>query len=443
MTAKVKQILDMNAFSPDSARTTDPNSLLGRRLNNFGAASVLFYRNPIEMAGGHGAWLTAKDGTQYLDFYNNVPSVGHTHPKVVEAVSTQVGKLNINTRYLSGVVDDYLDRLKKTFPDYLDNILMCCTGSEANDLALRIAMQRSGKRGFIVTETAYHGNTLAVTHISPAALKKDPLPDHVVAVPAPFSRIYGQDPGKGFAGAVKQAVAELEERGHGCAGLICDSIFSSDGVISDPPGFLSEAAAVVKKAGGLFIADEVQPGFARTGTHMWGFQRHNLSPDLVTMGKPMGNGFPMAGVAAKSSDVKRFCEHVGYFNTFGGNPVAAAAGQAVLDIIEQEGLMENAHLAGSHAMAGLKAIRQKHSQISDIRGCGLFIGMDLCVDGDPDKPDPALASDLINALKRRHILIGAAGKYGNTLKLRPPLCLSIKEVDIFMDSLSQSLNQLI
>jgi 4-aminobutyrate aminotransferase-like enzyme len=176
---------------------------------------------------------------------------------------------------------------------------------------------------------------------------------------------------------------------------------------------------------------------------MWGFERHNLSPDLVTMGKPMGNGFPMAGVAAKSSDVKRFCEHVGYFNTFGGNPVAAAAGQAVLDVIEQEGLMENARLTGSHAMAGLKTIRQKYPQISDIRGCGLFIGVDLCVDGDPDIPDPALASNLINALKRRHILIGAAGKYGNTLKLRPPLCLSIKEVDIFMDNLTQSLDQLI
>lgn len=443
MKPKIRQILDMNAFSQDSAQTMNSGSLLSRRLKNFGAASVLFYRTPIEMIGGHGARLVASDGTEYLDFYNNVPSVGHTHPRVVEAISKQAAKLNINTRYLSRVVDDYLDALKKTFPDDLDNILLCCTGSEANDLALRIAMQRSGKRGFIVTETAYHGNTLAVTHISPAALKKDPLPDHVIAVPAPFSTIYGEDLGKGFAEAIKRAVHELENRGYGCAGLICDSIFSSDGVLSDPPGFLSEAVAVIKDAKGLFIADEVQPGFARTGTHMWGFQRHNVLPDLVTMGKPMGNGFPMAGVAAKSSDVKRFCEHVGYFNTFGGNPLAAAAGQAVLDIIKEDGLMENALLVGSHVMAGLNAIRERYLQISDIRGTGLFIGVDLCTDGDPDRPDPTLTTDLINTLKHRHILIGAAGKYGNTLKLRPPLCLSIKDADIFLDNLAQSLDALI
>lgn len=442
MTPKIKQILDMNAFSTDAVQLND-NPLLSRRLKNFGAASVLFYRSPIEMVGGHGAWLVAGDGTEYLDFYNNVPSVGHSHPKVAEAVSRQVTKLNINTRYLSQVVDDYLETLKATFPENLDNILLCCTGSEANDLAMRIAMRRSGKRGFIVTETAYHGNTLAVTDISPAALKKDPLPDHVIAVPAPFASIYGGDLEKGFAEAMKDAVAELEKRGHGCAGLICDSIFSSDGVISDPPGFLAEAVDVIKNAGGLYIADEVQPGFARTGTHMWGFQRHGVIPDLVTMGKPMGNGFPMAGVAAQSEDVRLFCEHVGYFNTFGGNPVAASAGQAVLDIIKEESLMQNALQTGMHIKDGLAKIQEKYPQISDIRGSGLFIGVDLCADGDLEKPDPDLATDLINTLKTKRVLIGAAGKYGNTLKLRPPLCLSASEADIFLTALERSLDKLL
>jgi 4-aminobutyrate aminotransferase-like enzyme len=395
------------------------------------------------MVGGHGAWLVAGDNTEYLDFYNNVPSVGHSHPKVAEAVSRQVTKLNINTRYLSGVVDDYLEDLKATFPGNLDNILLCCTGSEANDLAMRVAMGRSGKRGFIVTETAYHGNTLAVTQISPAALKQDPLPDHVIAVPAPFFSNYGPDLEKGFALAVKAAVTELDKRGYGCAGLICDSIFSSDGVISDPPGFLAGAVAAVKDAGGLYIADEVQPGFGRTGTHMWGFQRHSVTPDLVTMGKPMGNGFPMAGVAAQSDDIRLFCEHVGYFNTFGGNPVAAAAGQAVLNIIKEERLMENALHTGNHIQDGLGKIQARYPQLTDVRGCGLFIGVDLCTDGDPARPDPDLAADLINTLKARHVLIGAAGKFGNTLKLRPPLCLSQSEADIFLITLEQSLEQLL
>lgn len=438
----VRQILSMNAFEGKD-QDRDPDSLLSHRLDNFGAASVLFYQEPIEMVSASGCWMTSADGIDYLDFYNNVPSVGHSHPKVINAITEQITKLNTNTRYLVGVVDRYLDKLKSTFPENLDNILLCCTGSEANDLAMRLAMKRSGKTGFIVTETAYHGNTSLVTEVSPSALKSTPLKDNVVTVPPPCSASYEDDIRGGFTAAVKNAIELLEQRGFGCAALLFDSIFSSDGVHSHPEGFLSDSVDLIREKGGLFIADEVQPGFGRTGSHMWGFQRHNVIPDLVTMGKPMGNGFPMAGVAAQSSDVKLFCEDIGYFNTFGGNPVAAAAGLAVLEVIEEEKLMENSLKTGIYLKEGLKELQKRHPVITDVRGSGLFIGVDLCHDGNTDKPAPDLTTDVINLLKAYRILIGAAGKYGNTLKLRPPLCLTSKEADIFLDSLDKVLKELV
>lgn len=428
----------MNAFDIESA-TGESNPLLHRRLNNLGAASVLFYQSPIEIVSGHGAWMVAADGSKYLDFYNNVPSVGHCHAKVVQAVSEQIAKLNIHTRYLSSIVDDYIENLKVTLPDHLDNLLLCCTGSEANDLALRLAKKKSGNKGFIVTETAYHGNTLAVTEISPATLKHDSLPDHVIAIPAPSTINYGDDIVSGFKNAMEQAINTLNRRGYGIAAFICDSIFSSDGVLSHPAGFLKPTIDLVHKKGGCYIADEVQPGFGRTGRHMWGFQHHDVLPDFVTMGKPMGNGFPMAGMAANNNDVKKFCESVGYFNTFGGNPVAAAAGQAVLDVIQNEGLIEHSEKMGRYIRDELKNIQSSLPVISDIRGSGLFIGVDLCIDGDPAQPDPTTTVRTINRLKEKHILIGASGKYGHTLKLRPPLCLNQEEADIFLQAIQEVL----
>lgn len=436
MAPKARQILDMNAFDP-TEDTAPQDALLRRRQRNFGAASVLFYRHPIEMKRGRGCWMEAADGTRYLDFYNNVPSVGHCHPKVVEAVSHQIGELNINSRYLHPLTEHYLERLKDRLPDGIENVVMACSGSEANDLAMRIAMKASGGSGFIVTEGAYHGNTAAVTEISPASFKKRAgLPDHVRLVPAPSVENYGPDIASGFTLAVRQAVASLHEQGHAPAALVCDSIFSSDGVFADPPGFLQAAVGVMKDAGGLFIADEVQPGFARTGDAFWGFERHGLTPDIITTGKPMGNGFPMAGMASRPDLLAAFCEEVGYFNTFGGTPLAAAAGLAVLDAIEEDGLQENARLTGDYLRQRLDAIAEHDPRIASVRGAGLFIGVDLCDDGTPD---PDLASDLINALRLRRVLIGAAGRFGHTLKLRPPLCLSREEADFFADALIDGL----
>lgn len=429
MTADPKSILAMNAYgggAPD-----DP--LLARRQKNFGAASVLFYDRPLEMARGAGCWMETTDGTRYLDFYNNVPSVGHCHPGVVEAVSRQIGRLNINSRYLVEGVERYIERLKATFPEEVSNVVLCCSGSEANDLALRIAQAATDARGVVVTTAAYHGNTAATTELSPSAWKRGGAPEHVRIVSAPSAAAYGDDISGGFAAAVAEAAVDLADAGHGLAALVCDTIFSSDGVYADPPGFLAPAAEAARAAGGLVLADEVQPGFARTGV-MWGFARHGLAPDLVTMGKPMGNGFPMAGVAARPAHLAAFCDSVGYFNTFGGNPVAAAAGHAVLDAIEDEDLAGNALRVGATLREGLTALALEDERVKAVRGAGLFIGVELAQGGGAD-----LTSVLTNALRERRVLIGAAGRYGETLKIRPPLCLTEDEAGFFLDAFADAL----
>ncbi|MGR3783740.1 MAG: aspartate aminotransferase family protein [Albimonas sp.] len=431
MTAEPRAILTMNAFSGEA--WDDP--LLARRLANMGAAAVLFYDRPVEMVSGAGAWMTDRAGARHLDFYNNVPSLGHCHPAVVEAVREQVGRLNINSRYLVEVVDRYLEALKATLPAELSNVVLSCTGSEANDLALRLAECWTGRRGFVVTETAYHGNTAATTEISPSAWKKGGGSPRIRTVPAPDPAVYGEDLAGGFARAVAEAAAELEAEGHGFAGMIWDSIFSSDGVHADPAGFLKAAERAIHDAGGLLIADEVQPGFARTGT-MWGFERHGLAPDIVTTGKPMGNGFPMAGTMTRPEILSRFVEDFGYFNTFGANPVAAAAGLAVLETIRAEGLVARSAAAGARLKADLEALAAHDPRIAGVRGAGLFLGVSL---GREGAPDGALVRAVLAGLGRRRVLIGAAGRYGETLKLRPPLILSDAEASLFVEALADTL----
>jgi len=298
---------------------------------------------------------------------------------------------------------------------------------------MRIARIATGAEGFIVTEAAYHGNTALVTEISPSSLRKRKPAPFVAIIPAPAPRD-GMSVEASFAASVEQAIAELKSRGIGLAALIIDTIFSSDGIYADPAGFLKGAADVVHRAGGLLIADEVQPGFGRTGGGLWGFERHGVTPDIVTMGKPMGNGFPMGGLVTRPEFLKRFCEETGYFNTFGGNPVAAAAGHAVLQVIEDEGLVERSATVGGYFKQSLEALQGTHSEIGDVRGAGLFIGLDF-TDPATGEPDMALATHAINQLKHNGILIGAAGKYGATLKIRPPLCFSQEDADLFTGTL--------
>jgi 4-aminobutyrate aminotransferase-like enzyme len=427
-----KEILALNAFDPGSAaRVSDRvRPAVQRRLRSFGSSSVLFYREPIEMVRAEGVWMHGADGRRYLDVYNNVPSVGHCHPRVVEAIRHQVGTLNIHTRYLNDVVDRYAERLLASFPGGIDNLVLTCTGSEANDIALRVAHATSGGTGFIVTETAYHGNTAAVTDVSPSSRPGRPLAPHVRMVPAPdIYRSATDDPGARMAAAVDEAIADMGRHGIRFAGMMVDTVFSSDGVYTDPGGFLAPVLATVHAHGGLFIADEVQPGFGRTGEALWGFERHGIVPDIVTMGKPMGNGFPMGGMALRQDLLAAFNARDKYFNTFGGNPVAAAAGMAVLDVIRDEGLVENARMVGEHLRQGLREIANRHVVIGDVRGSGLFIGLEFVSDRETKAPAPEVASAVINGLREREVLIGAAGGYGNILKIRPPLCFTRENAD--------------
>ncbi|MBY0558413.1 aminotransferase class III-fold pyridoxal phosphate-dependent enzyme [Hyphomicrobium sp.] len=437
-----RKILDLNAFDMNAADKLPPavTSLVKRRKQTFGPTSMLFYERPLNLVRAEGVWLHDADGTRYLDAYNNVPSVGHCHPRVVEAISRQLGTLNTHTRYLYDNIYTYAERLLATMPEPVSNIVFTCTGSESGDLALRIARAVTGGKGFIVTENAYHGNTTAVTEISPSSASAEPRPPYVFLVPAPDTYRHGSEAiGPKFAEDIRKAIAAMEKAGIRLAGFIADSIFSSDGVYPGEPGFLAEAVAAVRDAGGVYIADEVQPGFGRTGEKMWGFARHGVVPDMVVMGKPMGNGFPMGGVAVKPAMLESFGSRSGYFNTFGGNPVAAAAGLAVLDVLNEEGLQENALDTGAYLRTELRIAGGNGERVGDVRGSGLYIGVELVKDKASAEPDRALAERIVNGMRERNILIGIAGGHGNVLKIRPPLCFTREHADIFIDGFRSTL----
>ncbi|WP_409420184.1 aspartate aminotransferase family protein [Pseudaeromonas sp. ZJS20] len=438
----MKPILSLNAFDPQQTDALDPH-IKGealRRQRLFGAASVLFYREPLEIARGEGCWLMDVRGERYLDCYNNVPSVGHGHPRVAEAVYQQLKRVNTHTRYLHSLVNDYAERLLATFPASLSNITFTCTGSESNDLALRQAFSFTGRRGVIVTEGAYHGNSDLVTAVSPSSFRRGQPPRWVKTIPAPDPlHVPATQQAEVFDSAVAAAIQALEQEGFGVAALLFDSIFSSDGVYADPAGFIAPAVERVRRHGGLFICDEVQPGFGRTG-RMWGFERHGVIPDLVTLGKPMGNGFPLAGVVTRPAILERFCQEVGYFNTFGGSPAAAAAGMAVLDALEQEQLIQRAQQSGDYLRVAITRLQASHGGIGAVRGVGLFTGVELL--DEAGQPDESLATAVINGLRDEKVLIGAAGPHANVLKVRPPLCFGTVEADFFVQALAKSLQRL-
>jgi 4-aminobutyrate aminotransferase-like enzyme len=431
-----RKILELNAFDMSAADRLDPavSSLVNRRRRTFGPTSMLFYERPLNLVRGEGIWLYDADGTRYLDAYNNVPSVGHCHPRVVEAVSRQMATLNTHTRYLYDNIYTYAERLLATMPEAVSNVVFTCTGSESADLALRVSRAVTGGTGFIATENAYHGNTSAVTEVSPSSASAEPRPDYVFLVAAPDTyRQPARDAGQRLGNDIRVAIAGMQERNIRFAGFIADSIFSSDGVFPGEPGLLAEAVAAVREAGGVYIADEVQPGFGRTGEKMWGFDRHSVVPDVVVMGKPMGNGFPMGGVAIRPDLLEAFGSKSGYFNTFGGNPVAAAAGLAVLDVLESEGLQANALETGAYLRSEVRIIATAGDRLGDVRGAGLYTGVEIVKDKASREPDRESAERIVNELRQRNILIGTAGRHGNVLKIRPPLCFGREHVDIFLE----------
>lgn len=407
-----------------------------------GPAYQLFYDEPLQLVRGEGVWLYDRDGRRYLDLYNNVPHVGHCHPRVVDAICRQARELNTHTRYLHEAVVELAERLTATLPESLDTAMFCCSGSEANELALRIARSATGAEGMIVVDFAYHGNTRATHEISTESIAPDALPPHVVSVPAPdvYRGLHrGDDAAERYAGHVHDAIAVLRQRGIAPAAFIIDTIVSSSGVVTPPPGYLKGVADIVHEAGALFIADEVQPGFGRTGRHFWGFEADGVEPDIVTMGKPMGNGHPISALVAKRELVERFAGEDSYFNTFGGNPVSCAAALAVLDVIEDEGLQQNAREVGASFTAALWRLAEKHECIGDVRGNGLFIGLELVEDRATRAPATEFTTRVVNELRAGGVLTGSIGPDDNILKLRSPLVLTTEHADFAIGVLADLL----
>jgi 4-aminobutyrate aminotransferase-like enzyme len=432
----------VNGFDPDTADELDQDMRqhVARRLDVLGPAYKLFYRHPVRFVRAEGVYLYDAQGHAYLDAYNNVPSVGHCHPRVVEAIARQAAMLNVHTRYGTDLLVEYAERLVATFPPEIGNVMFTCTGSEAADLALRVARFATRAPGVIVTSNAYHGVTTATAEISPSLGPEVPRGPQVRTVAPPDPRQDStEEAGQAFAARVTQAAADLKRHGIGLAAFIADSLFSSDGIIPGPAGFLRPVIDAVHAAGGIYIADEVQPGFARTGDSMWGFQRHGIIPDLVVMGKPMGNGMPIAGLAARAGLLADFGRKIRYFNTFGGSSVSVAAAAAVLDVIEDEKLADNARAVGAALREAIAQAAAGHPGVTDIRGAGLYAGVEF-TDPDTGQPDGQAALDVVNELRERRVLISATGPHGNVLKIRPPLPFSYRHAGQFADALRESLD---
>jgi 4-aminobutyrate aminotransferase-like enzyme len=411
---------------------TDTTDLLSRRARALGPTYTLFYDEPLHIVRAEGVWMYDAEGRRYLDAYNNVPVVGHCHPHVVEELARQARTLNTHTRYLAEQPLELAEKLLATLPREIGNVVYTCTGSEANDLAARISKTVTGGAGFIITDHAYHGTTDTLAGMSPE--DGAPLGPGVYAVPAPL----GPEGAAKFADRVRQCIDVMRAANVRPAALLVDTIFSSDGVVSHPTGFLAEAAAHVRAAGGLFIADEVQPGFGRTGDHMWGFARHGVVPDIVTMGKPMGNGHPVSALAARPELLEAFARHTRYFNTFGGNSVSCAVALAVLNVIEKENLVANARAMGEYLQQGLRKLAQRYSWIREVRGAGLFLGVDLAANPATRLTARQEATRIINDLSRHGVLLGSTGRDSNVLKIRPPLTIARAEVDFLINALDRS-----
>jgi 4-aminobutyrate aminotransferase-like enzyme len=421
------------------------SAILKRRRQVMGA-SPLFYEEPLHLVRGEGVHLYSQDGRRYLDCYNNVPIVGHCNPHVVDAIARQSHILNVHSRYLSSNIVEYAERLLATFEADLDQIIFTCTGSEANDQALRIARMLGRGRGIICTNYTYHGNTAAVDQVSPLLHRERQYFTEVRTIPFPDSYrpidgLSGEALVQAYLAKVQSAINSFEEAGIGVAGMILCPIFANEGLPKVPPRFDEKATALVRKAGGLIIADEVQAGFGRTGK-MWGHELMSFAPDIVTMGKPMGNGYPVAALVSRAELLNAYREKVFYFNTFAAAQVAAAAAGAVLDVIEEQHLMNNAKEVGDYIRRGFARLAERHALIGDIRGEGLWVGVELVRDRQTKEPATAETWRLVNLLKNAGILVSRIGPYDNVLKIRPPLIFSKENADELLDAASSCIQRL-
>ncbi|MCF7982619.1 MAG: aminotransferase class III-fold pyridoxal phosphate-dependent enzyme [Pseudomonadales bacterium] len=421
--------------------------LLARRYRLLGKHSPLFYDNPLHLVRGEGVWLYDTDGKCYLDAYNNVPVVGHCNPQVVEALTRQAATLNIHTRYLHENIVNYAERLTATFDDSLSMAMFACTGSEANELALRIARHCTGGMGIIVTDFAYHGNTAAVAELGTGFMPEAINAINVRAFPIPDSyrglnSLQGAELAEAYANEVQKAIDSFTEAGIKLAGILVCPEFANEGLLKTPPGFIELAVERVRKAGGLYIADEVQGGFGRTGTHLWSHQWDKVTPDIVTLGKPMGNGHPMSAVIARAELIDHFGRSSMYFNTFGGNPVSCAVGMAVLDEIEQNNLLAQVTEVGAYVATGLRRLGEKYELIGEVRDRGLFFGLELVCDRQSKEPAVTETKRLVNRMRDRGVLLSKIGRFDNILKIRPPLVFTHQHADLLLTTLDEALASL-
>ena len=420
-------------------------ALIARRDGLLGAGAPLFYEEPVTIVGGEGVYLFDDGGRRFVDMYNNVPCVGHAHPRVVEAMARQAATLNVHSRYLHPGVLDYAEKLLDRHHESLTSAVFTCTGTEANEVALKMARAATGNRGILCTDSAYHGNSEEVGRLTFA---RNPAPESEIRG-IPFPQTYrplregasGRELTDLYLDEMRRAIDDLAGNGIALAGMLVCPILANEGLPDIPEDFMARAALVVHEAGGLFIADEVQAGFCRTG-RWWGYETNDFVPDIVTMGKPMGNGMPLSGTVASTDLVDTFRRRSRYFNTFASSPLQAAVGSAVLDVIESEGLRRNVIETGAHLRRGLEAFQETCEPMAEVRGHGLFLGVEWVSDREAKTADVDGVVAVVNRLKDKGFLTSNAGALRNVLKIRPPLCFRREHADAFLDAFGETLREL-
>ena len=409
-------------------------SHLTRRMRLLGPCAYLFYDQPLHIVRGEGVWLYDIDGHRYLDVYNNVAHVGHCHPYVVNAISKQASQLNTSTRYMHGLILELAEQITNRMPEPLSVCMFVCSGSEANELAWQMSKLVSGNSGALITKFSYHGSSTATKQFSTESIDLAKLPSQVQTLFAPTSDTTFRKPDSG----ISDAIMALDQQGHNPAMLILDTAFVSDGIYTSPEGYLQILFSKTRAAGGLCVADEVQGGFGRLGQHFWCFQYDGVIPDIVTLGKPMGNGHPLAAVVTRPEIADVLANEMGYFSTFGGNPVSCAAGLAVLEVIEKEQLQHNALKVGKYLRKRLIKIQEDYPVIGELHGAGLLQGIDIVTPGG--EPDPKLADGIMNHMRSNGVLIGTTGQNYPTLKIRPPMVFQKEHADMLVEALTMALD---
>ena len=429
-----------------NARPTGLEALKQRRKAMTAANLKLSYRDPINMIRGEGSTLIDAEGRRFLDAYNNVPHVGHAHPHVAQRVAEQVQRLSTNTRYLSELHLDYMEHLLSLFPEPFDTCFLVNSGSEANEVAMRLAGTYTGRQDMAVSEVGYHGITqkaLDISHYKFAGPGGQGQADwvHVLPIPNTFSGPFqGPDAAQKYAAEAADLIRGIGGEQTTLAGCLLEIFPSVGGQLIPPKGYLQSLEKAVKAQGGLLIADEVQTGLGRLGSHFWAFEHQGLKPDIVVLGKPIGNGHPMGAVITRKEIAESFSNGMEFFSTFGGSTVSCAAGKAVLEVIEAEKLTDLAEKTGTMMLDGLKSIFADCSLSADVRGLGLFLGVELCK--DDGSPATQEVGHVVNAMRKRRILMGSDGPYDSVLKIRPPICFSEADATFFLEAMNDSLREL-